>query len=69
MAHNCIYCGCDCFCNGDIDDCNFGDDLNCTGCGSDLDDQHEDDGYDDDDMDWPPDDYFHSDDPPIQTKN
>lgn len=35
--HDCTYCGCACYCHGDIDDCQVETpeyaDAHCTGCG------------------------------------
>lgn len=47
MAHECIECGGECYCHGDIDDCIVSLTLaNCEGCGC---DDYEDDFFEDDD--------------------
>lgn len=48
MAHGCINCGAECYCNGDIDDTvTTLTPNNCTGCGC-----EDDDDYDIDDNDF-----------------
>lgn len=37
MAHECIFCGTDCYCNGYIDDTHVMKNNHCTGCGCELD--------------------------------
>ena len=59
MAHSCPDCGQICYCGGDIDDIDFGDDTDeaelCTHCPTFVDDFDEcDDDYDDDDGTSPP---------------
>jgi hypothetical protein len=52
MAHTCPECGCLCFCNGDIDDIDMGEDINCKHwrqCEVDDDDDDDFDYYDYDD--------------------
>jgi hypothetical protein len=57
MAHTCPECGQTCFCNGDIDDINMGEDINCKHwrqCEGENDWDDDDDFYDDiDDEDHP----------------
>lgn len=50
MAHPCIFCGCECYCNGDVDDVVVSKTpINCEGCGCDDDDYDEED-YEEDDI-------------------
>jgi hypothetical protein len=47
MSHECPDCGQTCYCNGDIDDCDFGDvkaQIHCKHCQVDQDDEDNDEG-------------------------
>lgn len=58
MAHPCISCGSECYCNGDIDDCIISKTpSNCESCGCE-DDDYSDDDDDNDDEDEEPEYYF-----------
>lgn len=55
MAHPCCECGGECYCSGDIDDAVVSKTpKNCEGCGCDEYDPHNEDIYDDNWDDDPP---------------